>query len=325
MSRHAAIVVTYFPDPDAIKNLKRLSDLCDALIVIDNTPVKRKKEFPARSNVVVWNSSENIGLASGLNMGMKLAAEQGVEDVFLLDQDSRPPDHYFQEMLTFKSRLTGATRRIAFYVPNFYDRNSKTFATFPLLDRFSLRHITCRDMPSRMDNSALIAITSGMLIPLETYHRIGPFREDYFIDFVDNEYCLRAGMLGYPVAVNCEIILDHAVGQRSVKNFCGLTIKPNHHPPIRKYYIFRNGIRTAIDYFRRYPSYAVLMMARLAHETLAIALYEENKHRKLQAVASGICHGFMGRMGRCPATYSEQPHPQDRSSASLFEINDKYL
>lgn len=310
MSRHATIVVTYFPNPDAIKNLNRLSDLGDVLIVIDNTPLQRKKEFPARSNVVVWNSSENIGLAAGLNMGMELAGEQGIADVFLLDQDSRPPDHYFQQMLTFKSRLIGAHRNFAFYVPNFYDRNSKTFAAFPLLDRFSLRHITCRGMPSLVDNSALIAITSGMLIPIETYHKIGPFREDYFIDFIDNEYCLRANMLGYSVAVNCDLILDHAVGHRSVRTLFGLTIKPNHHDPIRRYYIFRNGIRTTIDYFRWRPSYALLMTARLVHEILSVMLYEGNKQRKIRKMVHGAYHGFTGRMGKLQAT--ERVHPPSR-------------
>jgi rhamnosyltransferase len=325
MPKHAAIIVTYFPDEDAIRNLERLSDLCDTVIVIDNTPEPKMESFPSLPNLTVWNCAENMGLASALNTGVRLAAKQGIENIFLFDQDSRPASQYFQTMLRFKSKADNTTRHYAFYVPNFYDRNSKTFAAFPLIGRFSLRHVRCGDMPLLTDDSALIAITSGMLITLSAYNTIGPFREDYFIDFVDNEYCLRANLLGYSIAVNCDLILSHAVGQRSVKRFCGLTIKPNHHPPIRKYYIFRNGIRTAIDYFRRYPFYAVLMMARLAHETLAIALYEESKHRKMRAVASGIYHGFMGRMGRCPLTYLEQSQPRDHSSASLIEIDHKCL
>lgn len=35
-------------------------------------------------------------------------------------------------------------------------------------------------------------ITSGMLIPLSLFGKIGMFREDYFIDSVDHEFCLRA-------------------------------------------------------------------------------------------------------------------------------------
>jgi len=306
MSKSAAVIVTYFPDANAIENLEKVSGLCNVVVVIDNTPERMRVRFPNIKNITVWTPAENVGLASALNIGMKLAAKQGVENVFLLDQDSRPPYRYFQDMLNFKSKLSNTVHRFAFYVPNFYDRNSKTFATFPLLGRFSLRHVTCRGMPPLVENSALIAITSGMLITLDSFNKIGPFREDYFIDFVDNEYCLRANILGYSVAVNCDVILDHAVGQRSVKRFHGLTIKPNHHSPIRKYYIFRNGIRTTIDYFSTYPCYAILMMARLTHEILSIVLYEESKYKKIKALILGIYHGFTGRMGKCPMTSVEE-------------------
>lgn len=299
MSKSAAVIVTYFPDANAIENLEKVSGSCDAVVVIDNTPERIRVRFPNLKNITVWKPAENVGLASALNIGMKLAAKQGSENVFLLDQDSRPPHRYFQNMLNFKSRIASTTRNCAFYVPNFYDRNSKTFATFPLLGRFSLRHITCEGMPSLTDNFALIAITSGMLITLASFNKIGPFREDYFIDFVDNEYCLRANILGYSIAVNCDIILDHAVGQRSVNRFHGLTIKPNHHAPIRRYYIFRNGIRTTIDYFSLYPVYAILMTARLSHEILSIVLYEKSKCRKIRALILGIYHGLTGKMGKC--------------------------
>jgi len=299
MSKSAAVIVTYCPDANAIENLEKVSGSCDAVVVIDNTPERMRVRFPNPKNITVWKPAENVGLASALNIGMKLAAKQGVENVFLLDQDSRPPHRYFQDMLNFKSEIDRSTDHWAFYVPNFYDRNSKTFAAFPLLGRFSLRHITCEGMPSLTDNFALIAITSGMLITLASFNKIGPFRDDYFIDFVDNEYCLRANILGHPIAVNCDIILDHAVGQRSVKRFHGLTIKPNHHAPIRRYYIFRNGIRTTIDYFSPYPVYAILMTARLAHEILSIVLCEESKYRKIRALILGIYHGLTGRMGKC--------------------------
>ncbi|MBU0661741.1 glycosyltransferase family 2 protein [Patescibacteria group bacterium] len=302
MSKYAAVIVTYFPDADAIENLKQVSGLCDTVVVIDNTPEKMMRRFPDLKNITVWKSAENVGLASALNIGMKLATKQGVENVFLFDQDSRPPHHYFQDMLNFKSRMNSNPHSYAFYVPNFYDRNSKTFATFPLLGRFSLRHVTCEGMPSLTDNLALIAITSGMLITVSAYKKIGPFRDDYLIDFIDNEYCLRANKLGYSIAVNCDLILDHAVGQRSVKKFHGLTIKPNHHAPIRRYYIFRNGIRTTIDYFYPYPCYAILMMARLTHEILSIVLYEESKYRKIRALILGIYHGLTGRMGKFQMT-----------------------
>jgi rhamnosyltransferase len=299
MLNHASVIVTYFPDETALENLARLCDLCDSVIVIDNTPRPKRESFPSRANLSILNCSENPGLAAGLNAGMKRAQEEGIEHVFLFDQDSRPSDRYFQDMLSFKSNLSRTTARVAFCAPNFYDRNSRTFATFPLIGRYSLRHVSCKNMPPTTDDAALIAITSGMLITASAYRVIGPFREDYFIDFVDNEYCLRASILGYSIAVNCHLLLDHAVGCRSVKRLFGLTIKPNHHNPVRRYYIFRNGIRTAIDYFRFYPSYTILMAVRLTHELISVLLYETAKRSKLTMMIRGFWHGITGRMGKC--------------------------
>jgi len=299
MPKFAVIVVTYFPDAEIIHNLIQISDKCKNVIVIDNTPGSAGIEIPNIKNIKVLKNKKNMGLAFALNMGMNSAGKEGVENIFLLDQDSRPSDHYFNEMLAFKSQMACQYDRWAFYVPNFYDRNSKTFARFPLLTRCTLTHATCKNVGSVQGDRAAIAITSGMLISYSRFREIGPFREDYFIDFVDNEYCLKAAQKGYRIGVNCDTILDHAIGNRSLHRFFGLTVKPNHHLPLRRYYIARNGVRTAIDFVLPYPSYVPLIFARMLHEFISILLYEDQKSKKIRAMICGIYHGLTGRMGNC--------------------------
>jgi rhamnosyltransferase len=299
MGKFAAVVVTYFPDTASIESLRKISNLCDKLIVIDNTPIDTPSDFPRFKNVTIRKFPENVGLAAALNRGIRLAGQEDYENIFLLDQDSRPPIDFFKEMLIFKSKIDSMITNCALYVPNFYDRNSRTFAKFPLLTRFTLKHATCAEIQSGPCRPATIAITSGTLMTYSGYKEIGPLRDDYFIDFVDNEYCLRAHKLGYRIAVNCNMTLDHAIGTRSVHKFFGVTIKPNFHSSLRRYYIARNGIRTALDYAYYYPSYVFLILARMIHESLSILLFEGNKHRKLRAMIYGIYHGIMGRMGKC--------------------------
>ena len=299
MSKCAAVIVTYFPDADSIENLERVSSLCDKVIVVDNTPTDIMTPIPQLPNITIRKSPENVGLAAALNQGIKLAGQQGYENIFLFDQDSRPPDDFFRNMLTFKSRTDSQVNNCGLYVPNFYDRNSNTFAKFPVLRRFNLTHATCTDTVSGLHNDAILAITSGSLITYSRYREIGPLREDYFIDFIDNEYCLRIDKLGLRIAVNCDVVLDHAIGKRSMHRFLGITIKPNHHSGLRRYYIARNGIRTSVDYLFHYPSYVVLILARMSHELLSILLYEDNKYKKIQGIFYGIYHGLIGRMGKC--------------------------
>ena len=292
--------MTYYPDRAAITNLKLIAEACPRLFVIDNTPRYDSPAFPALERATVVELGENIGLAAALNLGIRLSGREGYENIFLLDQDSRLPETFFSSMLHFKRNIDEKTAICALYVPNFYDRNSKTLARFPLLTRASFRIKTCDGLRDGLSKEALIAITSGTLIAYSKYIRIGQFREDYFINFVDAEYCLRAWTRGFRVALNCRVTINHAVGNRVVRGFLGLPLKPNFQPPPRRYYTARNGIRTSLDYFAAFPLYLPFIMAGLFLEFLSILLYERGKARKVYALLAGLLHGLLGRMGKCP-------------------------
>lgn len=154
-------------------------------------------------------------------------------------------------------------------------------------------------MQSGPCDAATICITSGTLVTYKGFREMSGLRDDYFIDFIDNEYCLRIYKLGYKIAINCEVTLDHAIGHRSMHKFFGIPIKPNNHSPPRRYYIARNGVRTALDYGSHYPSYVFLILTRMIHEILSIVLYEKNRRKKLTAIIYGFYHGLIGRMGKC--------------------------
>ncbi|RLI53890.1 MAG: hypothetical protein DRP09_14610 [Candidatus Thorarchaeota archaeon] len=304
MTKFACVAVTFFPDSDAIKNLNRLAKICPLLVIIDNTPhpssLTLEEDEP---NIILRKYRKNKGLAKALNDGICIAAERGFENIFLLDQDTWVTDGFFHHMLDFKEKMEKSTGVQAIYASNFWDRNSYSFAKFPLLEKFWVRHLSCTAGPLGHQDGALIAITSGTLIDYTTYHKIGPFREDYFIDFIDNEYCLRAARHGCKIFVNCAVSVNHSIGYRSKRRLLGVTVKPNHHLPIRRYYIARNGVRTAIEYFRSYPSFSALLLARLAHEIASILFFEKNKGNKLKGLILGFLHGISGKMGEYPFTY----------------------
>ncbi len=302
MSSFAAVVVTYYPDRADISNLDPIVRACPRLFVIDNTPQKDAPAFPDLAGMTVVKLGENVGIAAALNLGIRLAGREGTENIFLFDQDSRLPDTFFTEMLWFKSVIDGKTPICALYVPNWRGRNTGTFARFTLLTRGSCRIRTCaklQDVPLR---GALTAITSGTLIAHSKYMQMGPFREDYFIGFVDIEYCLRAWKLGFRVALNCRVTIDHAIGNSIVKRFLALPIKPTFQPPQRKYYSARNGIRTSLDYFSVFPLYLPFIVAGLFLELLSVLLYENSKTRKVEAMLTGFFHGLIGRMGERPGS-----------------------
>lgn len=297
--KFAAVVVAYLPDDDCLSSISNIASEAHRIIVIDNTPSPFLKPFPTLPNLNVVRLGTNKGLAAALNLGIESAASEGYNHIFLFDQDTRVPHLFFEKMLHFKMQVDKESEKCAACVPNFFDRNSKTYAKFPVLSRFKLRHITFKDSHSMLMPEATIAITSGTLIDYAKLKTIGPMREDYFIDFIDNEFCLRIYRTRFKIAVNFEVTLDHAIGKRKVHRIIGVILKPNHHSPERRYYISRNGIRTGIDFHCEFPSFLVLLTARLVHEYLSILLFERGKLKKLLACGLGIAHGLTGKMGKC--------------------------
>jgi rhamnosyltransferase len=289
----AAVIVTFHPSPEDIQGITSISEKVGKVYVIDNTPAGKRPGFLHRGNIHWQGGEENIGLSAGLNIGMDLGILDGFEKIFLFDQDSRPSASYVDNMLNFKMRIDRVYPGSALVVPNFFDKNSRTYAKFPVIGRFRFSHRVCNGNSLIIPKDALIAITSGSLISAEYYKAIGPFREDYFIDFIDNEYCLRAHRKGYRVVVNCEETLIHSIGKRSTEKWLGLTIKPNRHAALRRYFIARNGIRTAVEYGTTYPSFSVLILLRLIHEFLSILIFEDHKKAKGRAILLGFYDGLL--------------------------------
>jgi rhamnosyltransferase len=295
MDTFASVVVTYQPCFEDHRNLLKLAGQSDFLVIIDNSGSSFLPLLESDSKVKIIKKNKNIGLAAALNEGIETAGQSGFDNIFLFDQDTYVSHNFFYQMIAFRKALKDSS--CGFYVPNFEDRNSKTFASFPILKKLTFRHLKCPNIDIISDSGALIAITSGTLISYLTYKCIGPLKENYFIDFIDNEYCLRAALKGFFVAVNCEAKINHSIGFRTVKNFLGMCIKPNNHSPTRRYYIARNGVRTAIDYFNPFYSYLFLILIRYTHELLSIILYENNKLRKTRAFIIGCYDGLFKNMG----------------------------
>lgn len=300
----AAVVITYNPSIDVAVNIEWMANHVHHVVVVDNTPRASQFNKPIKaSNVTILFNRKNTGLAKALNDGIAQAARLGCTLFFLFDQDSRPYDDFFDSMLRFKRCIDAKTSRCALYVPNFYDRNSRSWARFPLLTPYTFKHLSCIEAKPYYASKALIAITSGTLLSYERFMRIGPFSEDYFIDFLDNEYCLRVARLGLLVAVNCDAVINHAIGKRSIKRLLFLRIKPNNHQPVRRYYIARNGVQTALNYYPYFKSFLLLLFLRLLHEGLSIVLFENFKNRKIKALFVGILDGLRGKMGSCEHIY----------------------
>ena len=105
-------------------------------------------------------------------------------------------------------------------------------------------------MSSRNDVEKVSAcMTSGSLTNLYAWREIGGFDESYFIDFVDNDFCMRLRLGGYGIIRVNSCVMRHQLGELANIKFLNLfSIKVIRHSPWRFYYMTRNNLRFINDY-----------------------------------------------------------------------------
>ena len=225
--------------------------------------VERLSAFP---RVEYVSNQGNQGIARALNRGAELAIAAGFDYLLTMDQDSTATPGMVE---TLCSCLDA------------FGRDSVGIV--------SPRHqLGDESVPESGEFSELEAtMTSGNLLNLAAYRVAGPFRDDYFIDYVDHEYCLRLRQHGYRVIMANKAVLRHRLGDMTWHRLLGKTIKVGNHPPLRRYYSYRNRFLLHKQYGAAFPVYFKYFYREIAQEVVAVFLYERNKAAKLRMMLRG--------------------------------------
>jgi rhamnosyltransferase len=142
------------------------------------------------------------------------------------------------------------------------------------------------------------------------YQQIGPFLNDFFIDYVDDEYCLRLNASGYKVIRCNDALLEHGPGKLTAHPYRGRTVYVANQNSLRRYYMTRNRFRVIELYRARFPEYCKCQMVNLRGEIKGILLFEDDKFRKLLNTAYGYLDYLRGRMGKFGATKKRMAREQ---------------
>lgn len=275
----AGVVVLYNPDPIVIQNIQSYLPFLYVLYVIDNSEspnmniVEQLRELGEKIKYIALG--ENRGVAYALNLGATLAIESGADWLLTMDQDSSFEGDSISKMVE--------------YCMNLQDDKVIIVAPEPIDTELVYR--------KRKENPFThIVLTSGSMLNLKLYQKNGPFREDFFIDYVDTEYCLRAKRNDLTVLTLKDVVLQHKVGKPKKVLFFTTT----NHPPIRRYYITRNRIAVWREYYSVDPDYVKYDMACFVKETVKILLGEDRKLEKMRMIMKGIADCLRGKFGKLP-------------------------
>jgi rhamnosyltransferase len=287
-----AVLVTFHPDAEFAFRLEEILRQLATVIVVDNgsTPAELEvlRELAQENRVVLVRNSANVGLARALNIGLEHAQALGFSWAVLLDQDT----HIDRDLVaTLRAVRDGLPHSwlVALIGAGAREKHRRS----PKIARLESRGNEWQEVRT--------AITSGSLVSLEAFERIGPFREEFFIDHVDTEYCARARALGYRILRTVRPVMTHSIGRPTQHRLLWMKKWTSNHSADRRYYITRNHTVLLREAGGIVPgAWALRGLLSGLNACKRIALYEEDKARKIAAVWAGWRDGIRGRLGPRP-------------------------
>jgi len=280
-----AVVVTYFPDPGLRDRLDRTRPQVADIVIVDNASdeqsFKNVQAGLGSSGADVIRNSANLGIAAALNQGLQWAHSKGYQWVLLLDQDTVPALDLVPTLI-------------------------RAFNDFP--DKNQLAMLGSNRVLNRVPNKKYstngwwgiteMVITSGSLLSLDAAGKIGPFREDFFIDCVDFEFCLRARSMGFKIVEILVPRMEHFIGEPKTVRLLWWRIHAYNHQPKRSYYLMRNFIVLTREYCLKDPWWLFRMSYAIGRVMLVTVLLEESRIAKLKYILLGLYDGLVGRFAR---------------------------
>ncbi|MHB8209517.1 glycosyltransferase family protein, partial [Mucilaginibacter sp.] len=153
--------------------------------------------------------------------------------------------------------------------------------------------------PKTEIDEVLTTMTSGNLISLYAWKAIGGFDEDYFIDAVDWDYCMRLTSNNFKVIRLNTVHLNHNLGNVTRHTaFSRKDVMVLNYNSIRRYYITRNKLMIIAKYRKLYPGFSKGVFKSLFRDLRHIVLYEKGKLKKLGAMAAGLSDFVIGKKGK---------------------------
>jgi len=298
IKKTCALVITHHPDEKLITLLNSLGEQVTEILVVDNGSKKTASTVFNDAKVVpginLIENSNNLGVATALNQGFKWAQERGYQWMITFDQDSQPEGNFVKQLCS-TWKVIDKKKDIGIIAPQILDANLGKKSLF-LRRRFSMiyERVGCQDT---VLEDVTYVITSGAMVNTQIAEEIGGFREDFFIDYVDTEFCLRARKHGYRILVACEAKIHHYFGERKHIRWGPVDFYPSFHSPERWYTMSRNRIPMILTYGLKFPHWFTYEIVATGYILLRMLLTEDQKGAKLGQFLRGTWDGLRGRMG----------------------------
>ena len=215
MSKICAGIVSFCPEISRLKqSLQSVTAQAEKVFVVDNHSENLsevKKLVMSFPNAALLENEQNNGIAKALNQMCELAEKEGYEWILTLDQDSLIPKDLLKIFQNYLSE-----EKIGIICPAvYYEGWEKKAKSGPPTEYVSA------------------CMTSASLTKIQAWKEVGGFREEYFIDYVDNEFCMKLRLHQYKVLRVNGCQMYHQLGDSGIKKIFGLKLHYTRHNPLR--------------------------------------------------------------------------------------------
>ncbi|HEY9063027.1 MAG TPA: glycosyltransferase family 2 protein [Pseudobacteroides sp.] len=279
-----AVIVTFHPDDQLEERVTKILRQSGCVIMVDNNSsqseiqMMRAMVLRLKKCYIIENGS-NLGIAEALNIGVEFAKNGGYKSVLLFDQDTVIEDNMLESIYEVYEAFPHK-EKVAVIGSNFIDTYTRKNVYGDESDK------------STLWLEMLTVITSGSFIPLDVFNNVGLFRSDFFIDHVDDEFCLRAKHKGYKILLTRKETMKHSFGAATMHKFLWRRAGTSNHSPIRRYYMTRNHIVLIKEYFTKEPGWVIETVITRFKSLILMILFEEKRCIKLKAMLKGLMHGL---------------------------------
>ncbi|MGY6562156.1 MAG: glycosyltransferase [Luteibaculaceae bacterium] len=203
----AAVMVVYNQNPltcATYTSLIKVSGL--PILIYDNSPNAQNLTLP--EHVFYQHDSRNLGVSNAYNEGFNYFKKQGFTHVLVLDSDSNFPPGALE---LYKAALVDYSTQLIFpkmisnkrVISPFYFRYGKTWYGEGI-------------EKGKLTLQPILAINSGLLIPIQLAEAVGNYNVNIPLDFSDIDFVLRCARV-QPKAYCLNVVVQHGLSEHEQK------------------------------------------------------------------------------------------------------------
>jgi rhamnosyltransferase len=282
-----SVTILFHPDDVVKLNVNSYLNEVDTAYIIDNTEgeaTDNRNLFVSLTElhkIVFIKNKTNEGIGKSLNIAFEMAVDAGFDWMLTMDQDSGFKENGFFKLAESK----------------FNDNN------IAIIGASVHQQIPFTKQVDADFNSAVFLITSGNLVRISAWKKLGGYNEKLFIDEVDTDFCLRMQNNGFKILSTTTNFLQHKLGNQFEANipFSKRVWPIGIHAPFRMYYMARNGLYMIKNYAFSHPKYALYRMKSFMAKFLFILFFYPKKAQYLNCFFSGVTDFMRSKYGKKPA------------------------